>query len=507
MKFRLRRFVKILFVVTVCSVIGVSLFRQVVYLSEKVKTLLKHFPRVRPIHLESDGTKYDVGSDWFSFWNFTANLKDNQEFLRKHNKFSRPWSFDRSRLLVSTENTSIADYVKERKVFCGGAFICHAQLFAVLTNVLIDPSKGEGRRGGENISDVFNQNEESEYYKLSKGYFNLDCSKSGAQDPFNSFADRDHLKDWMSAVNFTNPKLTSEKRIKRPTIAVQRYEYANLYHTMTDFYNVFLMYLMFDLDPDSSNILWLDGHPKGGLDQTWKTLFGHVIRAGNIKNPLLFKTMIWNIMGYSSPIDQHERDEVPYLEEFRHFFLTQHSVTSFREFNCEAISVTFIWRRDYLAHPRNPEGHVQRKIKNEDELVSSLKSEFPNHKIRAFQLDRLPMQKQLQIIAETDILIGMHGAGLTHALFLPKHAALLELFPGSGSTPAHFKSIARWRGLKYMCWFGKSGGETHGLTTVNAEVVNAAVKELTDLMCFRTNTANVSSSTSRKDAVNGKTAI
>lgn len=504
MKFRLRRFVKILFCLTACSVIGVSLFRQVVYLSVKVKNLLKHFPRVKPIHLESDGTKYDVGSDWFSFWNFTANLKDNQEFLRKHVKFSRPWSFDRSRLLVSMENTSIADYVKNTHVFCGGSFVSHDQIFAVLTNVVIDPSKAVGKRGGEEISDVINQNEESEYYKLSKGYFNLDCGTRETQEPFNSFANRDHLRDWMSAVNFTNSELKSEKRIKRPTITVQRYEYANLYHTMTDFYNVFLMYLMFDLDPHSSNILWLDGHPKGGLDQTWKTLFGHVIRAGNIKNPLLFKTMIWNIMGYSSPIDQHERDEVPYLEEFRHFFLTQHSVTSSGEINCNAISVTFIWRRDYLAHPRNPEGHVQRKIKNEDELLSSLKTEFPNHKIRGYQLDRLPMQKQLQIIAQTDVLIGMHGAGLTHALFLPKHAALLELFPGSGSTPAHFKSLARWRGLKYMCWFGKSGRNNNGFTTVNAEVVNAAVKELTDLMCFGSNTANVTLSSSRRDVVNSQ---
>ena len=468
--------------------IGLSLFQQVAHLSEKVKNVLKNFPRVKPIHLEGDGIKYDVGSDWFSFWNFTSNLKDSQDFLRKHTNFSRPWSFDRRRLLISIKNTSIADYVNERKVYCGGAFICHAQLFAVLTDVIIDPSKGAGRRGGENISDVINQNEDSEYYKLSKGYFNLDCGRE-AQEPFNSFATRDHLRDWMSAVNFTNSQLTSNKRLKRPTIAVQRYEYVNLYHTMTDFYNVFLMYLIFDLDPDSSNVLWLDGHPKGGLDQTWKTLFGHVIRVGNIKNPLLFKNMIWNIMGYSSPIDQHERDEVPYLEEFRHYFLTRHSVASFREINCNSVTVTFIWRRDYLAHPRNPEGHVQRKIKNEEELVSSLKSQFPNHNIRAYQLDTLPMQKQLQIIADTDILIGMHGAGLTHALFLPKHAALLELFPGSGSTPAHFKSIARWRGLKYTCWFCKSGkGSVDGYTTVNAEVVNAAVKELTDLMCFRETT-------------------
>lgn len=35
--------------------------------------------------------------------------------------------------------------------------------------------------------------------------------------------------------------------------------------------------------------------------------------------------------------------------------------------------------------------------------------------------------EQLSVIQETDILIGMHGAGLTHLLFLPDWAAVFEL--------------------------------------------------------------------------------
>ena len=32
---------------------------------------------------------------------------------------------------------------------------------------------------------------------------------------------------------------------------------------------------------------------------------------------------------------------------------------------------------------------------------------------------KVPFDKQLKIIRTTDILIGIHGAGLTHMLFLP----------------------------------------------------------------------------------------
>ena len=93
------------------------------------------------------------------------------------------------------------------------------------------------------------------------------------------------------------------------------------------------------------------------------------------------------------------------------------------------------------------------------------------------------MEKQLEIIVETDILIGMHGAGLTHMLFLPPHTPLVELFPASGSRPVYFESMARWHGLKFVRWVALSDRE-FGFTEVNLVIVNTPVKELTDLMCL-----------------------
>jgi protein O-GlcNAc transferase len=39
----------------------------------------------------------------------------------------------------------------------------------------------------------------------------------------------------------------------------------------------------------------------------------------------------------------------------------------------------------------------------------------------------MPFEDQLNITLNTDILIGMHGSGLTHLLFLPDWAVLFEL--------------------------------------------------------------------------------
>ena len=464
MRFRPKRFIKTLFYLTACSVMAISLFHQLMNISERVNTNLEYLTK------NNDKKTYYAGGDMFYYWNFTSNIRRTHEFLRKYHKLNNPWTF------------SIAEYISEQEVLCGGAFVHFAKSFTVLQKVLVDPSKGVGRIGGEDINDVANQSQEEELYTLSKGFFNLKCDKMPDKQVF--FAGNDHQKSWMTAINFTSSSVdTKMEYIQKPIIVVQRYEYTNLYHVMTDWYNIFLAYLMFGLGPNSSNILWLDGHPKGGLDKTWKTSFGSVVRVDEIKEPMSFKTMIWNMVGFNSPIVQHELAEVPYLEEFRHFVLTRHDVTSFQMINCSAVTVTFIWRRDYIAHPRNPNGKVLRKIKNEKELITSLRSTFPMHKVRGYQLDSLPMEQQLQIIAETDILIGMHGAGLTHTLFLPPHAALVELFPGYGKRPIFFESMARWRGLKYVRWVANPNRQYRDFTEVSPMVMKAIVKELTKNMC------------------------
>ena len=43
------------------------------------------------------------------------------------------------------------------------------------------------------------------------------------------------------------------------------------------------------------------------------------------------------------------------------------------------------------------------------------------------------MEEQFAVVQQTDVLIGMHGAALAHALLLPPHAALVELWPEVGS--------------------------------------------------------------------------
>lgn len=48
----------------------------------------------------------------------------------------------------------------------------------------------------------------------------------------------------------------------------------------------------------------------------------------------------------------------------------------------------------------------------------------------------------------------MHGAGLTHLLFLPKWATIFELY--HCEDPACYSDLARLRGVHYLTWENQS---------------------------------------------------
>jgi capsular polysaccharide biosynthesis protein len=94
--------------------------------------------------------------------------------------------------------------------------------------------------------------------------------------------------------------------------------------------------------------------------------------------------------------------------------------------------------------------------------------------------------QQLATIANTDVLIGMHGAGLVHTLYLPPHAQLVEIYPKSfakGHNP--FKAIAGWRGLGYHTWRNEDSmlEGAQAATIVPAEIMEKLVTKAKRQLC------------------------
>jgi protein O-mannose beta-1,4-N-acetylglucosaminyltransferase len=70
-----------------------------------------------------------------------------------------------------------------------------------------------------------------------------------------------------------------------------------------------------------------------------------------------------------------------------------------------------------------------RLILNELALQESLRTAFPSHEVKIISEEHTPLLEMISIVHNSSVLIGMHGALLSLALFLEPKAVLVELFP------------------------------------------------------------------------------
>jgi Glycosyltransferase 61 len=374
-------------------------------------------------------------------------------------------------------------WINEKQSLCNGLMTAFSHEFAYFNGLTINRDFCHcSRKGGEFVNHVMNQEEQAEYYTFEMGCFELACRNR----PSYYFNGNNHLSEWLYSLSTQDKNSKSEDVINEFTIAVTRYEYANLYHTMTDWYNAFLLMQFFNRTAYETNILIVDAHPFGALDHVWTQLFNGTIRLSALSRRTQFRQLVWGILGYNSPMTTYISANPPLYEEFRYHFLSSFRIDESRKLNCKRPTILFIWRRDYVAHPRNPEGTVSRKISNEGQLLSYVQRNNKDAVVRGFQLDQYNMTQQLRFVVTTDILVGMHGAGMTHVLFLPKWAAVIELVPSYWSASSeHFQAIAMWRNLVYERWVNSDphAEVPNQSTIVPPHVVNALIRNSLKKLC------------------------
>lgn len=60
------------------------------------------------------------------------------------------------------------------------------------------------------------------------------------------------------------------------------------------------------------------------------------------------------------------------------------------------------------------------------------------------------MKEQIQLVQNTDVLVGHHGAGMTHMLFQAPGTAAVEIFPPPKFPLIGFKPVASMRGISHF---------------------------------------------------------
>ena len=153
----------------------------------------------------------------------------------------------------------VGDWVRDQNEQCGGAFEVRKSLLIRMRNVRLNPELAVGqRKGGEAVAAVINTPEDHEMFRYESGFFRLPCSSP----PTVSLGRSHHIGAYLAASDFSNKPLEpyhlgtinvhSVKQLEnaakhpvslkpqeyrlvwtRPLLAVTRYEYVNLFHTMT----------------------------------------------------------------------------------------------------------------------------------------------------------------------------------------------------------------------------------------------------------------------------------
>lgn len=324
--------------------------------------------------------------------------------------------------------------------------------------------------------------------KYSRGTLTAAC------DPVPALWQAKHFPGWN--VNWFNAfqsvdELACDVRETQPTLIVERDTFANFFHNSEDFVNTLLALAVLRWSNADLQILITDLYPKGPFWPMWSKVFKgnreplsawEIAQKYGNKNVCFDNAAIailgaaapitvasWNTPCSSSAVVRAYSDYVIHglglagqsryvqLRDPKRVvvtYLARRSATEWPEKRfCDSEHSFFLCER--MAHLSIRK--LGRSIKNDGAVVAALRSltdaQFGNGavvEVRDVDYSTLTLEEQIEIDLDTDVMVGPHGAGLLHNIFMPDRAVLIELSIDGSSANRHFHNLARWQGRKYV---------------------------------------------------------
>lgn len=279
------------------------------------------------------------------------------------------------------------------------------------------------------------------YCRLDKDSLRLEGDHKSALQSW--YAELEHFEEL--------PELPSQESgcdvvLDRPTVIMKLDATVNMYHHFCDFLNLYLtMHFNNSLAGYFDILIWDTLPYRGTFLPMWSAFHSGKLRDLSefrgkkvCLQEALFAFLPRMIFGmyYNLPL-------VPGC----------HSSGAFKAFNrhvLHKLNVKVLPPEDHVRVTLLSRGTKHRRILNEDELLTAARK-LPDASVQRVHFNHATdFRHQIEVMANTDVLIGMHGAGLTHVLFQPDWAVLFEIY--NCDDPVCYKDLARLRGIKYLTW-------------------------------------------------------
>ena len=198
-------------------------------------------------------------------------------------------------------------------------------------------------------------------------------------------------------------------------------------------------------DVHNTRVVVFDDHEDGPFYDQWQAFATTpTIRAKDL-HPGLTSPMVNIIIplpGSANPLWQDDWlpadcGEHNLLQLFSQRLLDFYGITDMPNSSDSPLTLTFIDRRE------------KRSLVDKDAYVNHLKTLYPDIEITLVNFAALSFTEQLKLIRKTDILAGVHGAGLTHGIFLRPSSTMVEVLPHDFNYKG-FRNIAKILGHQYF---------------------------------------------------------
>ncbi|KAH6711267.1 hypothetical protein BKA61DRAFT_613384 [Leptodontidium sp. MPI-SDFR-AT-0119] len=195
-------------------------------------------------------------------------------------------------------------------------------------------------------------------------------------------------------------------------------------------------------DAENTQILILDDQDDGPYYEMW-TMFAKkpIIRIADYPAEKKVENIILPLAGASNPLWQgdweaHPCEKSELLHTFTHRILNFYKIDVWAPHQGDLV-LTYIDRKE------------SRRLIDAELYLEELKTVIPHLKTQSIDFAAMTFGEQLKIVRDTDILVGVHGAGLTHGMFLREGSVMVELLPDTLNYKG-FRNLAGLVGDTYL---------------------------------------------------------